>query len=290
MAVAVAMPTTDPRTSASCSAAEARPCSSKGAKSSTSTESVVDPMPIPRPSGTIAAPTVQAGRPPTVTTTRPTHPTPSNAAPNATSRLRTSGRAPRTRPCTHAPALQPREATARTSPALARVRPRSRTSMSGTKVIEPLNAALSRPRESTTDGRPRRLARAPSGSSRGALRASPTSPAAARRVIGEASGACSWMASCTAPQDSATRMPRRAKRRCSLRSTSLGVIGWSPPKAARRAATRLSATSAGPSTTQKTARHDHTAANQPASGAPTSDGSTHAAEIHVKTRGRSTAG
>ena len=97
------------------------------------------------------------------------------------------------------------------------------------------------------------------------------------------------MASWTTPHDRATTAPSRASRRRSARSISPGVSSPAP-NADRRATTSPAANSAGPTTTQNTARHDHADASQPATGAPITDGRTHAADTHVKTRGRSAGG
>ena len=58
----------------------------------------------------------------------------------------------------------------------------------------------------------------------------------------------------------------------------------------RRATTTTSATTTGAMTTQKTHRHDHVLVTQPASTGPSSEGSTHAALMTLKTLGRSASG
>ena len=58
----------------------------------------------------------------------------------------------------------------------------------------------------------------------------------------------------------------------------------------RRPATTAIVTATGTTTTRKTHRHENVSASHPATGGPTSDGSTHAAEIQLNTRGRSASG
>ena len=130
-AVAAAMPTTVPSTSASCNAADARPCSWSGLSSRTSPDSVVDPRPMPNPPTATAAAKVHTGAWPRVRPTNAAHPTASRDAPKTTKPVRSSMPDRRERPCAQDPALQPSEPAARTSPAEVASSPFSWVSMSG---------------------------------------------------------------------------------------------------------------------------------------------------------------
>ncbi len=83
-------------------------------------------------------------------------------------------------------------------------------------------------------------------------------------------------------------------RRCEARSVPSPAPASSESRVremARRWLTMMPSVSrAGGTTTQNTSRHVNAVVSQPDSGAPISDGSTQAAEIHAKTLGRSPVG
>ena len=89
------------------------------------------------------------------------------------------------RPWIHDPADQPSDPTARRIPASETVEPRSCVSISGTKVMVPLNAALRKNRLRITDGRPAAIRSVPRGSSRGVTTSSPMTPRTAAPVSHE---------------------------------------------------------------------------------------------------------
>ena len=95
---------------------------------------------------------------------------------------------------------------------------------------------------------------------------------------------------CIAPAATATTRPSPTSRRCSAGAVALRSRSASSRICSRRPATTAIVTTTGATTTRKTHRQENVSASHPATGGPTSDGSTHAAEIQLNTRGRSSPG
>ena len=232
-------------------------------------------------------PTRPEGRSKPATAARPATPTASEAPPTETRDERRP--ANRCWPCTHEPADQPTAPTVSMAPATVAPSPRLRISISGTNVMAPLKDAVSRNRLSITDGRPRRHPQRAAGQQpRAGQRATPTRPSHGRHQRQHPHRhqalrrPTAWR---PRPARRRARAPR--SRRCS--AAGVGLCSWSasPRICSRRAATTTIVTATGTTTTRKTHRQENVSASHPATGGPTSDGSTHAAEIQLKTRGRS---
>ena len=156
--------------------------------------------------------------------------------------------------------------------------------------MAPLKDAVSRNRQSITDGSPRAIRRVPRGTSRGLAASTPARPATVATSGSTRTGTRLSAPHCIAPAATATTRPRTTSRRCSATGVGLSSESESSRIVSCRLATTTIVTATGTTTTRKTHRHEKVSASHPATGGPTRDGSTHAAEIQLKTRGRSVSG
>ena len=156
----------------------------------------------------------------------------------------------------------------------------------------PKNEQVSRNRASITDGSPRRSSQVPRGSSIGAVAAMPGDAEDGDHGLGrpaelEVVGAPLQGARGRRdehPEPGCPRVLRGGRgwtRRCPRRPLAI---------CQRRAKTRAKATTTGSTTSQNTQRHDQVVVTHAATGGPSSEGSTQAAEMTLNTLGRNDSG
>ncbi len=194
---------------------------------------------------------------------------------------------PESRPCSHDPVAQVSAAAVRARPASVGPSPRSRESSSGRKTSAPKNAAALSPRSAITAGRPGRAVTVPAGSSRGTDTTSATS-AATPTTVPVRPPTCP--ASCRPAAPAAAPAAHPIRRAHPPRGCPAGCGSTGSPSPRNAGSTSNAAGTASAAASRNTQRQSRCSTISPASGGPTTDGSTHAAANAAKIRGRRSGG